>query len=75
MFATTLVSAFIHEYLLALALRFASPVLLLEFAGLGGKDTISQDVSMFCTLDFFFAARKWCEIEGVNLVAIVSVYA
>lgn len=29
-------SAFVHEYLLALALRFASPVLLMEFAGLGG---------------------------------------
>lgn len=36
-FASIFVSAFVHEYLLALALRFASPVLLLEFAGLGGK--------------------------------------
>lgn len=35
-FATIFVSAFVHEYLLALALRFASPVLLMEFAGLGG---------------------------------------
>ena len=36
-FATTLVSAFIHEYLLALVLKFASPMLLLEFAGLGSE--------------------------------------
>ena len=36
-FATIFVSAFVHEYLLALALKFASPVLLLEFAGFGGK--------------------------------------
>ena len=36
MFATIFVSAIVHEYLLALALKFASPVLILEFAGLGG---------------------------------------
>jgi hypothetical protein len=36
-FATIFVSAFVHEYLLALTLKFASPVLLLEFAGLGGE--------------------------------------
>ena len=35
-FAAIFVSAFAHEYLLALALRFASPILLVEFAGLGG---------------------------------------
>ena len=35
-FATILVSALFHEYLLAIALGFASPVLMIEFAGLGG---------------------------------------
>ena len=33
---TTFVSALIHEYLLAIALGFASPMLIIEFAGLGG---------------------------------------
>ncbi len=36
MFVTTFVSSFIHEYLLAIALGFASPMLMIEFAGLGG---------------------------------------
>jgi len=36
-FATILVSALFHEYLLAIALGFASPVLMIEFAGLGGR--------------------------------------
>ena len=36
MFVTTFVSALIHEYLLAIALGFASPMLMIEFAGLGG---------------------------------------
>ena len=35
--STLFLSAFIHEYLLALGLGFASPVLMIEFAGLGGK--------------------------------------
>ena len=35
-FVTTFVSALIHEYLLAMALGFASPMLIIEFAGLGG---------------------------------------
>jgi sterol O-acyltransferase len=34
---TLFLSSFIHEYLLAMALGFASPVLMIEFAGLGGK--------------------------------------
>ena len=40
-FVTTFVSAFIHEYLLALSLGFASPMLIIEFAGLGGTFTLS----------------------------------
>ena len=35
-FSTILVSALFHEYLLAIALGFAAPVLMIEFAGLGG---------------------------------------
>lgn len=34
--ATLFLSAVMHEYLLAMSLGFASPVLLIEFAGLGG---------------------------------------
>lgn len=38
--ATLFLSAFMHEYLLAMALGFASPVLLIEFAGFGGTGVI-----------------------------------
>lgn len=36
LFATILTSAFVHEYVIAVTVQFASPVLILEFAGLGG---------------------------------------
>ena len=42
--STLFLSAFMHEYLLAMSLGFASPVLLIEFAGLGGM------TSHFCLL-------------------------
>ena len=37
LFATILTSAFVHEYVIAVTVQFASPILILEFAGLGGK--------------------------------------
>ena len=46
-FFTTFVSAFIHEYLLALSLGFASPMLIVEFAGLGGMYFHSQCTVMY----------------------------
>ena len=38
--ATLFLSAVMHEYLLAMTLGFASPVLLIEFAGLGGSHNV-----------------------------------
>ena len=60
-FVTTLVSAFIHEYLIAMALGFASPMLIIEFAGLGGEGKyyyyfINEILSlnlMFCSAIFY----------------------
>ena len=38
MFATLLLSAFVHEYFAAIAIRFVSLTLIVQFAGLGGKE-------------------------------------
>ena len=46
MFATIFVSGFVHEYLLSLALKFAAPILLLEFAGLGGIHCAHSDARL-----------------------------
>lgn len=45
---TTFVSALIHEYLLAIALGFASPMLIIEFAGLGG-----MFLSFYCLIRWY----------------------
>ena len=37
MFVSILLSAAVHEYFIALSLRFVSPTLIIQFAGLGGK--------------------------------------
>ena len=36
LYATILLSALVHEYVIAVSLGFASPILILEYAGLGG---------------------------------------
>ncbi len=56
-FATIFVSAFVHEYLLALTLKFASPVLMVEFAGLGGMiletTDAANEIVLFPTVLFY----------------------
>lgn len=51
MFTVFFVSAVVHEYIIALALGFFYPVLLLMFGGVGGND---RETRCLETWGFFF---------------------
>ena len=77
--STLFLSAFIHEYLLALGLGFASPVLMIEFAGLGGKMmscwshhvTVIIPPCSLCPAVFYFM-RACASRRVANLVVLGS---
>ena len=66
-FMTILVSGIVHEYVLAIGLGFANPVLLVLFAGPGGESQIHFSCSSF-GYEMFKLTRtntgseliKWC---------------
>lgn len=67
-------SAFVHEYLLALALRFASPVLFLEFAGLGGKllTLIAFHLFLYAITVIFYLMQPFGKRRISNLFVLIA---
>ena len=71
--STLFLSALMHEYLLAMALGFASPFLMIEFAGLGGMTNNSRFCLMMIAIVFaaiFYFMRTFASRRVANLIVL-----
>ena len=70
--STLFLSAFMHEYVLAMALGFASPFLMIEFAGLGGEIKNCLVIIMISSVAVFYFMRAFASRRVANLIVLGS---